>query len=159
MLWPGSCQCTTPEGVLIPLGTELRDNTGQAKSQPWCPLAERMLHSSLPSSHQQRPVSDLQLHCSQKLWCTRVTIVTKAWRWQGQRQGAVSKLFVLLLLGKPPGTAWYLYVGTENPFRFFPDQALLHPGQAWDPVLEEKVPAPAGPRQVSPWIQHLHFRI
>lgn len=59
-----------PEGVLIPLGTELRDNTGQANSQPRCPLAETMLHrnqpsSSLPSSHPQLPIS-VQLHCSQK---------------------------------------------------------------------------------------------
>jgi len=32
-----------------------------------------------------------------------------------------------------------------------------HPEQAREPVLEEKMTAPAGTRQVSPWIQHLLF--
>lgn len=33
-----------------------------------------------------------------------------------------------------------------------PVPALPHPEHVW----EEKVPAPAGPGQVSPWIQHFH---
>ena len=90
-----------------------------------------------------------------------VTTGTKAWRWQGQKQGVdIQALCPHALIGVPGdklvACTWCTET-TPGECLGFTQSKPCHPDQAREPVSEEKMTAPAGTGQVSPWIQHLLF--